>query len=165
MDTLLTGADRVEVTTGPKSLWQALLTEYDQDQNGELLPSELPNRDFDRFDRNADGRITLADFPAESGEIPAWLHEKLERKSATRLLSSTFHPWPPTDLLDCTQRFRELDLNADLRLSRQEFLSTAVDLKVLRRDQFHALLDLVDLNQNDEVDLLEIEALFAKHKL
>jgi len=162
MDVLMTGADRVEVTAGPKSRWQALLSEYDQDKNGELLPAELPSRNFERFDRNADGRITLADFPAESGEVPAWLHENLERKSAIRLLSSIFAPWPPTDPLDCAQRFRELDTNTDLRLSHHELSQVPSDLASPGRDRTYALLDLIDSNQNDQVDWFELEAILGK---
>jgi Ca2+-binding EF-hand superfamily protein len=162
MDTLMTGADRIEVGAGPESPWQALLVQYDQDQNGELLSPELPNRNFQRFDRNEDGRITLADFPAESGEVSPWLYERLERKSANRLLSSTFSPWPPVDPMDWVQRFRDLDTNADLRLSRLELSPLPGTPSNARRDRFFTLLDLVDSNQNDEVDWLELEAYLSK---
>ena len=49
--------------------FETLRKAYDADENWVITRDEMQDRDWVRFDRNADDRLTLDDFPTESGAL------------------------------------------------------------------------------------------------
>jgi Ca2+-binding EF-hand superfamily protein len=156
LDGLFEKGARPDVLQAPIDPWAALRQAYDRDGNGEITPAELVDRDFQRFDRNRDGAVNLQDFPVESGELPSWLFQKLERGTAQRSLalvlgaSGGAQSWQG--------KFRALDRNGDLNLDRPEFEAGREAPGPARSDGFSALLNLVDMDQNDQLGWLELTA-------
>lgn len=143
-------AARVDVRTGPANQFDALVRAYDSNFDHSLTREELAGRDFERFDRNADGRVTLVDFPDESGELQPRIARALDRELAWRTVVDVLgHDWKP--------RFRELDVDADQRLSRAEFQAAGTPPATGRRDAFAALLASVDSWDDDQLDWVELE--------
>ena len=162
LEGLFQGGPRPDVSLAPQSKWEALRVEYDEDNDGFILPQELPNRDFERFDRNGDGRVSLLDYPAESGEIQVWVHERLEARAASRVLWEALGIRLTREPAAWLERFRELDSDADLGLNRAELNAALAPRNAERRDGVSALLELTDANSNDQLDWLELEALIER---
>jgi len=143
-------AARVEVRTGPENHFEILVQNYDQNFDHSLSRVELAGRDFERFDRNGDGHVTLTDFPDESGELEPRVARALDRALAWRTV---------VDVLgqDWKRRFRQLDVDADRRLTRAEFQAAGASPTPGRRDAFAALLASVESWDDDQLDWTELE--------
>jgi len=133
----------------PPLPFESLRALYDSNADWVLVPAELPERDWLRFDRNLDGRLTLDDFPAESGALT----ERVERAYDARLALPALR-----EVLPSASAFAALDANKDGALVRNE-VAAALPATIGERDAFSALLALVRSWDDDALSLAEWRAL------
>jgi len=145
-------AQRADVASAPEGHFDTLREAYDTDFDHELSRAELATRDFRRFDRDGNGKVTLADFPGESGELEARVARSLDASLARSAIRLVFGAdWQP--------RFRSLDTDANMRITRVEFEVAAPAEGADRRDTFAALLATANSWSDDELDWAELDAL------
>lgn len=133
----------------PRSIYDTLIERYDVDGDFSLSPAELANRDFERFDRDRDGQITLSDFPGESGELLPRITRSMDRKLTNHLLPKIFAG-------SLRARFETLDANADGQLTRTELAPTLAAIHHGSRDAFAAILAVCESWDDDTLDLYEV---------
>jgi hypothetical protein len=152
-------APRPDVLAAPPSRWGDLRARHDSDGDGQVTPAELAPRDLQRFDRDRDGLVSLADFPVEAGAVSGPVEATLVRGVAARALERALgDPERPGSAVAETwrARFVVLDLDRDLRLSRAEF-EAAAGSTTRGRDAFGAVLDCFDRDDDDQLGWLELE--------
>lgn len=143
-------APRVEVEAAPAGPFELLLGTYDSDQDHVLTRAELASRDFARFDRDRDGRVTLFDFPAESGELEPRIARNMDQALARATARRVFGPsWQAA--------FRAFDGDSDMQLTREEFEAVAHPRSASQRDAFAALLACVGSWDDDALDWVELD--------
>lgn len=162
LEELFQTGERPDVSAGPTSRWDDLREEFDADSDGALWPHELPNRDFERFDRNRDGVVTLQDYPVESGEIDEWIHFRLEGRAAKSVLRKALGIGDAARSESWQERFFAIDKDGNRGIDRAEFRATLGPEEVGRRDGISALLDLADADQDDLLGWLELDALLGE---
>lgn len=135
----------------PPLPFETLRARYDANADWVLVPAELPDRDWLRFDRDLDGRLTLDDFPAESGALT----ERVERAYDARLALPALR-----EVLPSATAFAALDADKDGALVRTE-VAEALPATPGVRDAFSALLALVRSWDDDALSLDEWRALHA----
>ena len=133
----------------PPLPFESLRALYDSNADWVLVPDELPERDWQRFDRNLDGRLTLDDFPAESGALT----ERVERALDARLALPALR-----DALPSASAFAALDVDKDGALVRIE-VADALPAAPGERDAFSALLALVRSWDDDALSIDEWRSL------
>jgi hypothetical protein len=148
-------AVRADVETGPETHFDTLVRAYDRNGDYQLTPAELAGRDFGRFDRDTNGLVTLSDFPGESGELEPRVARGLDLALAHGALRAAFG-------LDWQARFRTLDLDANMRLSRAEFEVAVPARAASRRDLFAALLASAGSWGDDRLDWAEVDGLWSR---
>lgn len=131
--------------------FEALRRWYDLDRDWVITSAEMPARDWVRFDRNRDERLTLDDFPSESGELLERVERSLDRRLAEPALEG---------VLGSLDAFVALDADKDGALSRMEF-ERALPRAEGVRDPFSALLALARSWDDDVLSLDEWRVLIA----
>ena len=125
--------------------FETLRNTYDADEDWVITRDEMPSRDWVRFDRNADDRLTLDDFPTESGA----LLERVEHALDARIAEGA---WQRT--LPDLNAFAALDLDRSGTLTRAEY-EAAYPRSAGVRDDFSALLGAVRSWTDDTLSIEE----------
>lgn len=157
LEGLFQTGDRPEISVAPLSRWDELREQFDGDADGILWPHELPNRDFERFDRNCDGFVSLRDYPVESGELDAWVHYRLESGSAQKVLRRALGIGDAAATKTWQELFFAIDLNANRGIDRAEFRAVLGPTSKGRSDGISALLDLADVDGDDQLGWFELD--------
>jgi hypothetical protein len=125
--------------------FETLRKAYDADENWVITRDEMQDRDWVRFDRNADDRLTLDDFPTESGALLERVEHALDARIAEGAWQRTLY-----DL----NAFAALDLDRSGTLTRAEY-EAAHQRSAGIRDDFSALLGAVRSWTDDTLNLEE----------